>query len=395
VSLSLKELREWVPEIGDLARATRDRATNHGNSAEFYRDVVKASTWQGVSAQAAMTSMLMAAAAHDVKAEDMSTAASAMDRAEQDAAKLANTVKVILDDAAESPEVEVDQATNQVSAPSNYDYLDDETKTKVSEKIADVKARITDAVAEGDRIDGDLARAIAQATGTPPPSKPATSLGDLMGVPGGAGPPQLSESRRRAVEHADKWAGDEHDPHRGNPDFENFGDGGGDCTNFASQVMRAGGFNHAGDPVDDAFGNPNNHWFYENSLAGIPGIDRLDRSKSWAVAQANRDFVVNSGRGQVVGASPMPSRDALDPLAPSKAGLVPGDLIYYHDNATGTINHTAVYVGQEVQGGKLVDVVDQHAWGSNNYRNDWMPDHPGFTGGPASVEFVHLHYPGD
>lgn len=38
-------------------------------------------------------------------------------------------------------------------------------------------------------------------------------------------------------------------------------------------------------------------------------------------------------------------------------------LIYYHDDATGTINHTVVYVGQEMQNGGLVDVVDQHALG--------------------------------
>ncbi|OBC01101.1 hypothetical protein A5784_02515 [Mycobacterium sp. 852013-50091_SCH5140682] len=132
-------------------------------------------------------------------------------------------------------------------------------------------------------------------------------------------------------------------------------------------------------------------WYYNNGLH-FPGNDR---SNTWSVAQANRDFIVNSGRGEVVGTSPMPARAALDPLAPSKAGLVPGDLIYYHDEATGTINHTAVYVGQEMQNGRLVDVVDQHANGDNNFHNDWMPDGPGFTGGSANVEFVHLHYPGE
>jgi cell wall-associated NlpC family hydrolase len=127
----------------------------------------------------------------------------------------------------------------------------------------------------------------------------------------------------------------------------------------------------------------------------LPGVNHFDRSKSWAVAQANRDFVVNSGRGKVAGTAPMPTRDALDPLAPSKAGLAPGDLIYYHDTATGAINHTAVYVGQEMQHGRLVDIVDQHGYGWNNLHNDWMPDYPGFTDGKASAEFVHLSYPGD
>ena len=48
-----------------------------------------------------------------------------------------------------------------------------------------------------------------------------------------------------------------------------------------------------------------------------------------------------------------------------------------------------------MQGGQLVDVVDQHANGANNFHNDWMPDGPGFTGGNSSVEFVHVNYPGE
>jgi hypothetical protein len=41
----------------------------------------------------------------------------------------------------------------------------------------------------------------------------------------------------------------------------------------------------------------------------------------------------------------------------------------------------------------LTDVVDQHAAGDNNFRNDWMPDSADYGGGRA--EFVHLNYPGD
>jgi hypothetical protein len=184
VSLSLKELQDWVPELGDLAIATRDRAINHSTSTQFYQDLVKASTWQGQAADEARMSMLMAAAAHDVKAEDLSAAADAMNRAEQDAQKLADTVKAILDDAAAAPAVEIDPATNQVKVPASYDYLDDEAKMAVSQKIADLEARIADAVAEGDRIDADLAKAIAKATGLPAPTTPATTLPELLGIPG-------------------------------------------------------------------------------------------------------------------------------------------------------------------------------------------------------------------
>jgi hypothetical protein len=48
-----------------------------------------------------------------------------------------------------------------------------------------------------------------------------------------------------------------------------------------------------------------------------------------------------------------------------------------------------------MQNGVLTDVVDQHANGDNNFRNDWMPDGTDFIGGSASAEFVHLTYPGE
>ncbi|MEN4479076.1 amidase domain-containing protein [Mycolicibacterium cosmeticum] len=202
---------------------------------------------------------------------------------------------------------------------------------------------------------------------------------------------ELSEARKRAIAYADEWAGSESDPHKHNPDYANFGDGGGDCTNFASQVMRAGGFQDVGDGIDDWHRGDADDWYYNNGMH-VPGNDR---SNTWSVAQANRDFVTQqSNRGQIVGTAPMPSANSLDPLAPSKAGLVPGDLIYYRDT-NGNINHTAVYVGQSMQNGVLTDVVDQHANGDNNFRNDWMPDGTDFIGGSASAEFVHLTYPGE
>ncbi|TGB35816.1 DUF4185 domain-containing protein [Mycolicibacterium peregrinum] len=178
---NLRTLRDWVPEIGDLTAATRKRATGHVDSSDFYRALIKASTWQGDAANEATVSMLMAVFAHDVRAEDLSKAADAMGRAERDAQTLANTVKAILDDAGQNPAVDVNQDTNQVSAPSNYDYLDDDTKATVSEKIADLGARIADALAEGDRINTELAQAMAQASGIAEPATTApTSLADLL-----------------------------------------------------------------------------------------------------------------------------------------------------------------------------------------------------------------------
>lgn len=196
MSLSLKELLDWVAEIADLAKATHDMAENHANSAQFYRDLARASTWQGQAAQEALMSMLTTARAHGGKADDLGKAAAVMDRAHQNAEALANTIRRILADAAESPAVEVDLSTNQVSPPPGYEHLDGPTKTKISEKIAALEARIADALDEGDRIDEALAQAIATATGVPPPSKTPKSLEELL-LPPSAGPLAPGQVRNR------------------------------------------------------------------------------------------------------------------------------------------------------------------------------------------------------
>ncbi|TLH81510.1 amidase [Mycolicibacterium cosmeticum] len=200
-----------------------------------------------------------------------------------------------------------------------------------------------------------------------------------------AGGPPLSENRRRAVEYSEKWA------EGFNPDYESLGGGDLDCTNFASQVMRAGGFGDVGNGIDDWRRGDSDDWYYQNEGAVFPGNTS---SKTWTLAKENHNFVTqHSGRGDIVGVVPTPSRNGLDPLAPSKAGLLPGDLIYYKD-ADGGINHVAVYAGQQVINGVPTDVINQHS-GGVKLHGDWMPDSAEYTHAPAQVEFVHLRYPGE
>jgi len=177
VALSLKELLDWVGEIADLAKATRDMAANHSDSAEFYRDLVTASTWQGQAAQEASISMSATAFTHGGKADDLANAATAMDRAQHNAEVLATEVKRILADAAESPAVEVNASTNEVTPPPNYGNLDAATQKSIANKISALEVRIGDALDEGDRIDQNLAAAIATASGLPVP--PRTTNGEV------------------------------------------------------------------------------------------------------------------------------------------------------------------------------------------------------------------------
>jgi hypothetical protein len=106
----------------------------------------------------------------------------------------------------------MDQTTNQVKVPASYEYLGDETKPAVSQKIAGLEARIADALIEGDRIDAELAKAMVKSKGMPEPRQqparfPNCSVGPPMDqlVPGevrnngpvaGTANPALPQARR-------------------------------------------------------------------------------------------------------------------------------------------------------------------------------------------------------
>lgn len=196
--------------------------------------------------------------------------------------------------------------------------------------------------------------------------------------------PAISPERAAALTYAEQWARD------ANPAYQNFGVGN-ECTNFVSQALRAGGFADvdSGDPTDVR--GTSGEWFYRDEPSWAH-----PQSTTWTLARESHNFwTQQSGRGQITAVVPLPTnKAALDPLAASHAGLVPGDLIYYKDN-TGSIEHVAMYAGVKSVNGVPTDVVYQHALPENSYRNDWMPDTADFYGGPAQAEFVHLRYPGE
>ncbi|MGL4306896.1 MAG: amidase domain-containing protein [Mycobacteriaceae bacterium] len=195
---------------------------------------------------------------------------------------------------------------------------------------------------------------------------------------------RLSPNRQAALSYSDRWAASH------NPSYAYYGDDGGDCTNFASQVMRAGGFSDDGPGFWDLNGGDSDDWYYNTEKNAAQ-----DNSTTWSLARENHNYVTqHSGRGQIVGVTKTPALEGLDPLAPSHAGLIPGDLIYYK-NKDGDINHVGVYMGQQVVDGILTDVVNQHS--AEPYISDpWMPRSGGnYVGGESQAEFVHLKYPGE
>lgn len=178
MALNLKELREWPPEIADLARSAREAATNHTNSADFYRSLTTASTWEGDGGDAARAALVASAGDHEAVADNLGKAATGMERVHQDAENLADTIKRILDDAAAEPAVAINESTNQV-VPPDTSYMTEEYAAQVAAKVTDLQERIAAALADGERIDAELAGAITTATGAAEPAV-KTSLQDLL-----------------------------------------------------------------------------------------------------------------------------------------------------------------------------------------------------------------------
>lgn len=164
MTLNLGELKEWPPEIADLAQAAQEAADNHTGPAEFYRSLITVSTWEGQGAQAAKSAMTATAADHEAVADHLGVAARRMQRVHHDAESLAETIKRILDDAAAQPAVGIDESTNQV-IPPDTSHMTDEYAAQVAAKVTDLRGRIADALADGARIDTELAGAITTASG--------------------------------------------------------------------------------------------------------------------------------------------------------------------------------------------------------------------------------------
>lgn len=180
MALNLKELKEWPPEIADLAQSARDAAANHTDSADFYRSLITVSTWEGRGAQAARSAMVATASDHDAAADNLGTAANRMKLVHQDAEDLAETIKRIVDDASTPPAAAIDETTNQV-IPPDTSHMTEEYAAQVAAKVTDLQGRIAAVLADGERMDAELARAITDASGEAQPAVKSTdSLPDLL-----------------------------------------------------------------------------------------------------------------------------------------------------------------------------------------------------------------------
>lgn len=143
----------------------------------------------------------------------------------------------------------------------------------------------------------------------------------------------LPYNRQKAVEYAHKWA------FQRNPKYLDFEKYGGDCTNYASQVLYAGSgvMNYT----------PTYGWFY---------ISSGKRTASWTGVDNLYNFLIkNKGAGPF--AEVVDARD-----------VKPGDIVQLSFKGGGDFNHSPVIV--ETGGTPAVDniLVAAHSYDRDNYK---------------------------
>ncbi|EOP29574.1 hypothetical protein IIS_05252 [Bacillus cereus VD131] len=165
-------------------------------------------------------------------------------------------------------------------------------------------------------------------------------------------------NRNKAVSYANKYAGAAFGVginHKYNPKYKDYYDLGGDCTNFASQVLSD--FEEAGSlPIRTS-------WHYTHKST----------TKSWIHTDSFKNFLVKSRYGTLIGVGFF--KDITQKTNEHLYGMIndlqPGDLIGYEEQ--GDIVHFSIVVDRDSQGYLLVNshTADRYhvpwdlSWGSN------------------------------
>ncbi|MBM7615716.1 amidase domain-containing protein [Alkaliphilus hydrothermalis] len=168
----------------------------------------------------------------------------------------------------------------------------------------------------------------------------------------------LNERRVKALEYIDQYCGAASLPEFGfkyNPKYGNFNAQGGNCANFASQMLfEGGGF------------RKNRTWNYEKG----------EGSKAWLNANAFNDYMLNSGRASRI------AYGSYDQILKASFKLLPGDYVAYEKK--GKVTHISVVSGQDSKGYALVN-----SHNSDRYRVPWDL---GWNNKGIKFHLVRVHY---
>lgn len=168
----------------------------------------------------------------------------------------------------------------------------------------------------------------------------------------------LNERRKDAVEYADKYSGAANLPEYGfqyNTNYRDYNNEGGDCTNFASQVI------HEGGNFDKDY-----TWSYKKGAG----------SKAWVNAQAFHSYMVYSGKASIV------SQGSYDEVLKHSYELLPGDYIAYEKK--GEVAHISIVTGLDSKGYALVN--------SHNSDRHRVPWDLGWSNKGIRFHLVRVHY---
>jgi hypothetical protein len=179
-------------------------------------------------------------------------------------------------------------------------------------------------------------------------------------------------NRKNAVAYADKYCGiawGNDNNFKYNQSYKNFAPEGGDCTNFASQILTD---KNAGS-LRMGLG-----WFYRGSK------NKASNTASWVNADAFNRYILNSGRGYLVKKGYyndiIKTHNNRTPGALDK--ILDGDLIGYEKK--GDVIHFSVFTGRDSHGYPLVNC---HT--TDRYKVPWD-----LGWGDKTIKFILIHVTG-
>ncbi len=167
----------------------------------------------------------------------------------------------------------------------------------------------------------------------------------------------LDEKRISAVKYADTYSGAVLDGQSFgyNSDYTNYNTLGGDCANFASQVLyEGGGF------------KKNTSWNYKAGKGSF----------AWIKARGLKDYLLYNGKGSLI------ANGKYEDVYKLAYELLPGDMIFYANK--GKLSHVSVVTGFDSKGYPLVN--------SHNLDRYRVPWDIGWNTDKITYFFVRVHY---
>ncbi|WP_416044562.1 amidase domain-containing protein [Clostridium tyrobutyricum] len=168
----------------------------------------------------------------------------------------------------------------------------------------------------------------------------------------------ISDRRKRAIEYADRYCGlasEEKFGYTYNKKYRNYNSQGGDCANFASQILFEGG----------RF-RKNHTWSY----------DKKGATRSWLNADGFKDYMIYSGRASVV------AHGSYEKVYKDSYELLPGDFVAYEKK--GDIMHISTVTDLDSKGYALVTC--------HNTDRDKVPWDLGWNDKNIKFWIIRVHY---